>query len=368
MRLEQPDDLYKGVPSCWWSRPRWVATMMALYDLLYDELRATLRAPSVKRETFLAWAIAESDCADLNTGRECRPSVEHLRRRIGRNRRTVQRCRELAGLMDGRQVVFVGRHRTLEERVGPGKSWRRGDKSHGWTSEAALIESPSYAHLVDPAVIEQMLEQGFVAPLPRSGGKLFLSRGQKIASHQNVRERRAPRGPDKKERRKTQRAYDERAQLLASRIKADERFPGWVRRMSRDGLSGVLTKRAIAGWTVDDVYLALNNVLIAGKRIFNHADDPHRYLSWCLKHTPIDEPPALLDRAREVAEDEVRRAEQRAAWEEQRAKAIATANSPGRAAAVAHAAEAKRRAIGKAAEHRQEGEAARRELARQVRE
>jgi hypothetical protein len=90
LRLEQPEDLYVDVPSCWWSRHRWVAYTMALYDLLYAELRATLRAPSVKRDTFLAWAIAESGCADLGTGRECRPSVRYLSQRIRRNRRTVQ--------------------------------------------------------------------------------------------------------------------------------------------------------------------------------------------------------------------------------------------------------------------------------------
>ncbi|WP_433717447.1 hypothetical protein ACQP2U_43905 (plasmid) [Nocardia sp. CA-084685] len=365
MRLEQPEDLYADVPSCWWSRRRWVAYSMALYDLLYAELRATLRAPSVSRNTFQAWAIAESKCADLDTGRECRPSVRHLSERIERHPRTVKRCRELARLLDLRQVVFTGRHRTKLERLA---SYDREDRSRGWAAVAALIESPSYAYLVDNSTLESLLEQDFVTPLPRSGGSLFLSRQNSVTSTKNVIERRAPRGRDKKVRPKTCRAYDERALLLASQVKRDERFPLWIRQMPRQGLAAVLTKRALNGWTADDVYLALNEVLIAGKRIFGNPTDPYAYLGWLLNHTPVNEPPALLDRAREVAQDEARRAAQRETWKQMRAKAIAAADSPARAAAMAKAAELGRRAVGTAAARHQSVEAARRELARQARE
>lgn len=365
LRLEQPDDLYRDVPSCWWSQNRWVATTLALYDLLYAELRATLRAPSVRRETFLAWAIAESDCADLNTGRQCRPSVAHLSRRMKRHPRTVKRCRELARLLDARQVVFRGRHRTKAERL---ESHARRDTARGWTAEAALIESPSYAHLVDKRVLDSLLDQDFVTPLPRRGGSLFLSRHGKASSTKNVRERRAPRGPDKRGRRKSSRSYDPRALLLAAQIRRDERFPLWVRQMGVQGLAAVLTKRALHGWTVEDVLLALNEVLISGKRIFGKPTDPHAYLAWLLGRTPVDEPPALLDRAREVATDAAARAAKRAVWEDLRANAIAAADSPARAAAMAQAARLGHRAIGTAAARHQAAEAARRELARKRRE
>ncbi|WP_433527774.1 hypothetical protein ACQPZ2_44110 (plasmid) [Nocardia pseudovaccinii] len=338
---------------------------MALYDLLYEELRATLRAPSVSRNTFQAWALAESECADLATGRECRPSVRHLSHRIVRHPRTVKRCRELARLLDVRQVVFGGRHRTRAERL---DSWNREDRSRGWAAEAALIESPSYAYLlVDNSIIESLLDQDFVTPLPRSGGSLFLSRHPKITSPKTVTKGRAPRASqDKKAGRRRSRAYDERALLLASQVKRDARLPLWVRHMPRQGLAAVLTKRALHGWTVDDVYLALNEVLISGKRIFAKPSDPYAYLAWLLNHTPVDEPPALLDRAREVAEDAQRRAQKRAMWEELRANAIASGDSPARAAAMAKSAEIGHRALGRAAARMQASAAEQRELARQV--
>ncbi|WP_460746350.1 hypothetical protein, partial [Nocardia goodfellowii] len=366
----KPADLYAGVPACWWSRERWIALVMALYDLLYDELRRTLRAPSVSRNTFQAWAIAESECADIVTGRECRPSVRHLSQKILRCGRTVKRCRELARLLDARQVVFTGRHRTKSERL---LSWKRDDRSRGWTAEAALIESPSYAHLVDNSIIESLLQQGFVTPLPRSGGSLDLSRPAEVSLSQNVTKGRASRGHDKRRARTKCPEYDERAVLLASRIRADERFPLWVRMMGRSGLAGVLTKRAIAGWTPDDVLQGLDQYLLSGKKIFTHPDNPYGYLAALLYPIPVDEPPALLDRAREVAEEEQRRAAIRREWEQLRADTMtaavtaAAAGSPGRAAAMAWSAEHGRRVIGKAAQRHQDVAAARRELAREVR-
>ncbi|MFC9898530.1 hypothetical protein ACFVMC_32970 [Nocardia sp. NPDC127579] len=343
---------------------------MALYDLLYDELRRTLRAPSVSRKTFQAWAIAESECADIVTGRECRPSVRHLSRKIVRCARTVKRCRELARLLDVRQVVVTGRHRTKLERL---LSWKRDDRHRGWTAEAALIDSPSYAHLVDNSTLESLAQQGFVTPLPRSGGSLDLSRPPSVPLSKNVTKGRAPRGNEKKRARRKSPDYDERALLLASRIRADARFPLWVRKMGRNGLAGVLTKRAIAGWTADDVLQALDQFLLSGKKIFTNPDNPYGYLASLLHPIPVDEPPALLDRAREAAKEEARRAAVRREWEQLRADTIAAAaaaateDSPGRAAAMAWSAEHGRRVVGKSAMRHQGVEAARREIARERR-
>lgn len=338
---------------------------MALYDLMYSELRGTLRGPSVRRETFMAWAIAESECADLITGRECRPSVREIAKRIRRKTRTVQRCRELAGLMDLRQVVFVGRHRTKEERL---ESWKRNDRSRGWAAEAALIESPAYARLVDNSIIESLLEQDFVVPLPRSGGSLSLSRPKSTSSPQNVTERRAARGKDTRRGRRKPRSYDSRALLLASRVRSDARNPLWVRQLAVQGLAAVLTRRAVAGWQVDDVHAALDEVYLSGRKIFDRPNDPYAYLAFLLKSTPIDEPPMLLDRAREAALEMEQQSQQRAENEQRRAEAmakvVAAPDSPARAAAVAVAAGAAKRAISTAAIARADAETARREIAR----
>jgi hypothetical protein len=221
---------------------------------------------------------------------------------------------------------------------------------------------------VDNSIIESLLDQDFVTPLPRSGGSLFLSRTQEVPSSKNVTQGRAPRGMDKRGVRRKSRAYDPRALLLASQAKRDDRFPLWVRMMPRQGLAAVLTKRALHGWTATDVYLALNDVLLSGKRIFGNPSDRYAYLAWLLNHTPVDEPPALLDRARTVAEDAEARAAKRAVWEEMRAAAVAAADSPIRATAMAKAAELGHRALGKSAANRAAADAARREIALLARE
>lgn len=369
LRLEQPEDIYADVPACWWSRRHWAAMAMVLYDLLYAELRATLRAPSVSRNTFQAWVIAESKHADLATGRQCRPTVRRLSQRIERHPRTVKRCRELARLLDLRQVVVTGRHRTKLERL---DSWERGDRYRGWAAEAALIPSPAYAHLVDKTALDSLLEQDFVTPLPRSGGSLFLSRTSSVTPVKPMKERRAPRGKDRRGRARTPRAYDPRAVLLASRCRTDERFPAWVRAMGVQGLAAVLTKRAIAGWQADDVVATLGEYCLSGRRILSRPDSPHAYLAYLLRTVPVEEPPMLLDRAREVALEHEQAARARAERERRRAEAMAqvpaAADSPSRVAARQLAAQAGRRGIGRTAQARAAAEAARREIARLARE
>ncbi|MGW6335241.1 hypothetical protein [Nocardia rhamnosiphila] len=368
LRMELPEDAYTGVPACWWSRRRWVALNMALYDLLYPKLRATLRAPSVSRNTYQAWVIAESRCADIVTGRDCRPSVRHLSQRIARHPRTVKRCRQLAGLLDTRQVVFRGRQRTKRERL---DSWNRGDRARGWTAVAALIDSPAYAHLVDNSTLELLLQQDFVTPLPRSGGSLSLSPPKSVQSHQNVIERRAPRRKDTKERVRKPRNYDQKALLLGARIRSDERFPLWLRRLGVQGLAAVLTKRARAGWLADDVHAALDDVWAGGTKVFDSPRDPYAYLAWLLSRTPVDAPPALYERACEAQLEMARRTRIQKQSQRRRAEALAATpaaqDSPARTEAMAAAAVLGQKAVSGAAVRRAGQRAARQELARQAR-
>ncbi len=368
-RLELPEDAYADVPSCWLSRRRWIALNMALYDQLYTELRATLRAPSVSRNTYQAWAIAESRCADIATGRDCRPSVRHLSQRILRHPRTVKRCRELARLLDTRQVVFRGRQRTKIERL---ESWERFDRSRGWTAVAALIDSPAHAHLVDNPTLELLLQQGFVTPLPHRGGSLSLSPPSSVTSHQNGREGSAPRHKDTGRQPRKPRNYDQKALLLAARIRSDARFPLWVRRLGIQGLAAVLTKRARAGWQADDVHAALDDVWKSGKKVFDRPRDPYAYLGWLLGHTPVDEPPALYDRAREAMLEMERRARIQKEAQQRPAEPLAAApaapNSPGRLAAMAFAAAAGQKSISSGATRRVGERAAQQEVARLARD
>lgn len=368
LRLELPDDAFDVVPACWWSRPRWVAHNLALYDTHYAALRAAGRCESVGRRTFLSYLLGESAGADYSTGRNTRVTVRQLQTLTRRSESTVHRCRRLTAVFETRTVVFRGRQRTKLERL---DSWRRDDRGRGWAAVSALHESRLFP--VDNDLVESLLHQGFGTPPRRSLGFRLISHPSSVTPNQTGMERRAPRGKDTKRAAKKVRSYDQRALLLASRCRADERFPLWLRQAGRQGLAAVLTRRAVeGGWTVDDVAAALNQIYLSGRRIYDRPRDPYAYLAWLLKPIPVDEPPMLLDRAREVAVDLEQRATARAEREQRRADAMAKVpaapDSPARRAAMAAAAEVGHRVIGTAAATRAATDDARREIARLARD
>ncbi|MFD3431295.1 hypothetical protein [Nocardia fluminea] len=368
LQLELKDDAYAAVPACWWSRARWVAHNLALYDLYYAELRAAGRIESVSRKTFLAYLHGEAAGADYDTGRNTRVTIRALQNRTHRSESTMHRCRRIVGVFATRTVVFRGRQRTLEERL---DSWRRGDRARGWAAVSALHESPLFP--VDNAHVESILDQGFGTPPPRSGGLRGISPTSVVTLKQDVIERRAPRGTDTKRVRRKARAYDPRALLVASRCRTDQRFPLWVRQLGTQGIAAVLTRRVVdGGWTVDDVLAGLDQVHLSGRKVLDRPREPYAYLAWLLKPIPVDEPPMLLDRARDVALDLEQRALTRADREHRRTEAMAKTpaapDSAARRAALAGAAEASRRAVGRAAVSRAAADDARREIARLARE
>ena len=351
LRLELPEDTYNSVPHCWWSRARWLAHLMELYDAHYRQLYRAGRTPSVGRDTYMLWAALESGAADPRTGRDCRPSVARIARLSERCGRTVQRCRELAGVLKVRSVVFTGRRRTLAERL---DSWMCGDRNRGWTAVAVLHHTIG-GFALNPDHVQDFLDQGIVTPLLRSSGRSLTSVEKSLLTQQNTKNRRAPRdsAPTRKRPKKT--AFDPKAVLLASRCHADERMPHFVRvGMGVRGLAAVLTPRALAGWDVDDVVAAIADYLHSGKRIHARPQNAYSYLAHILKATPLDAPPAAADRARErefharqVAEQRRRREEMAAA-----AQLAAGPNTSGRAAARAAAAAAAARSTSRAAQAR----------------
>ncbi|MGW4719386.1 hypothetical protein [Nocardia sp. NPDC004260] len=367
LRLKLPEDVYTAVPACWWSRERWIAHNLALYDEHYAQLRAEEKVDSVGRRTFEHYLIAESGGADYATGRNSRVTIDQLQAATLRSESTMHRCRRLVNTLGTRTVVFRGRQRTRLERL---DSWRRGDRARGWAAVSALHESSTLP--VDNETVETLLHQGFGTPPGRSSGLRVLSRPNRVSPPQNVMEGRASRGRDEKRRRRKPRAYDSRALLLGARVRADARNPLWLRQLGVQGLAAVLTRRAVAGWQADDVHAALDEVYLSGRRIFDRPRDPYAYLAFLLSSTPVDEPPMLLDRAREASLEAEWQARQRAEREARRAEAMAkipaAPDSPARAAALAAAAAAGHRAIGKAAAARQAAESARREIARLARE
>ncbi|MFF5037859.1 hypothetical protein [Nocardia salmonicida] len=348
LRLTLPEDAYTGsedqqAPACWWGRERWLAHCLALYDEHYSALRAAQTVESVSRKTFAAYVIAESSGADYATGRNSRVTVGRLQREVSRSESTIHRCRRLLARFGCRTVIFRGRQRTRAERL---ESWRRNDRARGWAAVSALHESTTLP--VDNSAAKTLLDQGFGTPPERSYGSSFISRSKLVSSAENEMNRRAPRGIDKRRRPKQHRAYDQRALLLAEHCRRDERMPLWVRQTSRSQLAAALTRYAVAGWLVDDVYGAFEEYRISGKKLISNPDKPVGYLCHILRFVPPDVPPALLDRARTVAEEEAERAANRQLFAEMRAAAMraAAADSPGRAAARAAVAELAHRNMG----------------------
>ncbi|HVJ28454.1 MAG TPA: hypothetical protein VM493_12985 [Vicinamibacterales bacterium] len=367
LRLELPECAYAAVSACWWSRERWIAHHLALYDQYYALLRRNGMVESVSRKTFEHYLIAESSGADYSTGRNARLTVAALQRATLRSESTMHRCRRLLAAFGGRTVVFRGRHRTRAERL---DSWRRDDPCRGWSAVAALHESTTLP--VDNSQVQNILHQGFGTPPGQSPGSLSLSRPRPVTDSQNMKEGRAPRGQDKRRVRRKPRSYDPRAVVLAARVRADERNPVWLRLLGPQGLSAVLTSRAIAGWQADDVHAALDEVYLSGRRIFDRPRDPYAYLAYLLSATPVDEPPMLLDRARETAIELERLERQRVENATRRAEAMATVPAAPNSAAIVRAREiaaaATRRGISTKAAARVAAAAELRDLAQRARQ
>ncbi|WP_067722909.1 hypothetical protein [Nocardia yamanashiensis] len=363
-----PDDPYQGVAACWWGLERFIAHAMALYDMHYTLLYGNRVAESVGRDTFLAYLRAEAGTADFKTGRGARTPMAALMKATGMSESTMHRCRRLLYKFGCRTVVYRGRQLTKLEAL---RRWDRHEpKIKGWTAVSALHESRDFP--VDNSLVQTLLDQGIGTPPERSEGSAFLSRRGCGSSPQNTMERRASRGPDKKERSRRSPAYDPRALRLASGVRRDERFPLWVRLIRPGRLAAVLTRKATASteWDVNDVYGAFEEWRIADKKLLTAPRNPAGYL-WTILDAIQDEvPPARLDRARTVAAEAAEREHRARLREEARAAAMNAAdpNSPGWVAARAIAAEAKHKAIGKAADHRANSDAARRELARKTRD
>ncbi|MFE2962021.1 hypothetical protein [Nocardia tengchongensis] len=328
-----PNDPYKDVAACWWGLERFIAHAMALYDEHYKLLYDNRMVASIKRETFLEYLRAEAGTADFKTGRNAHTSMPDLMKATGMSESTMHRGRQLLYKFGCRTVVYRGRQLTKMESL---IRWNRDlPKIQGWTAVAALHESRDFP--VDNSLVQTLLDQGIGTPPERSEGFSFLSRGEVVSSTKNAMKGCASRGPEKERRAKRHRVYDQKAMLLASGVRRDERFPLWVRQISPGRLAAVLTRKARAEWDVDDVFGGLEEWRIAGKTLLTAPDSPPGYLWKVLDELPDDMPPARYDRARTVQFEEAERKHREQLREEARASAMAKAdeNSPGRQAAMA---------------------------------
>ncbi|MEU0876809.1 hypothetical protein [Nocardia brasiliensis] len=324
MRLVLPEDAYADVPACWWGAERFIAHAMALYDMHYKLLYDNRMVDSVGRETFLSYLRIEAGAADFRTGRNARASIAALMKATGMSESTMHRCRRLLYKLGCRTVVYRGRQLTKLEAL---IRWDRGqEKIKGWTAVAALHESTSLP--VDNKIAQTLFDQGIGTPPERSEGSAFLSRKDSTSSAQNEMKRGAARpGLDKRRvARKRNPAYDPRAKRMAAGVRRDERFPLWVRTIPMGTLTAAVTRKAVAGWDVDDVFGAFEDFRLGKRRLINDPRSPAGYLGHVLNQVRDDIPPARLDRARTVQFEEAERAHRRRLLEEARTAAMAAAH------------------------------------------
>jgi hypothetical protein len=349
---------------CWWSPDRWLTHVAAVYRRGYLLTRPELVALTgggVSLSAVLAVATAHARSADYRTGRSSRPVLgvsggpAGLTAATGLGRRTVTRARTWLRLVGLATEAQPGRHRTFVERLA---SWERGDTRRGWTAEYALHPSTRYPDPVDNhgRVIAGQTVRG--TP-PRSGSSSpERSVGNVLTSTDTNRTTPAARDEDGAPRRASTTA-SARDGLVPSRStgtalmltwRASEACPKWARRYGAHRWAGALTAAAAAGWSARDLNQLLLDAAGTGRPLLADPRRPISYLCHLLARIDVAErPTALIDAqaAEDLARRQTRTADQLARRDVDtavRAAAVEALSGPGRAAALASAAEVATRA------------------------
>lgn len=275
------DVAWAAIP-CWSGRAkRWAQTTVPMaYQLRYNShVRPAMPNNPVSLKALVAVAEARASFADHRTGRNCRPTNEHLAQLTRLSVRTVQRASTALRLLGVATEVMRGRQRTKAERFA---SWRVGDKGRGWASVWALHDSRIQA----------------LSPHPE--GSLFNQK----TSHKSVLttpHRRHTAGRSAATRRTS---HDPTALALANKWVLSEQSPPWARRY-RTGTpwARVLTKAAQHGWTPRDVNTLIQDWVDTGHWI---PDNPHKPIGLLgailAAHGDLANRPSAYDVAREQQE------------------------------------------------------------------
>lgn len=335
VNLELDEGAYAGVP-CWsgggayWSH----VTVARAYDLRYKAIRSQMTSGGIAKHTLILIAAAFARTADVDTGRNARPTNEQLQRATGFTERTIQRARECLRLLGVATEVLRGRQRTYIERMA---SWRMGDRYRGWASVWALHDNAQLNHAFHK--MSPHLERSPVTTHPSPQNRLVATHGR----HKGARHGVAARRP----------APDSGGHRLAVAWRADPQAPPWARRFTPTSWAAMLAAPAAAGWTPRDLNQLITDWLGVGRRISDAPARPIGLLGAILAWHGADnlaERPAALDEAREAQArlaDELalraERAESHRAYVAGRTVGKTAQAGPGRAQAFAALSAARRR-------------------------
>lgn len=339
VNLELDEGAYAGVP-CWSGGGAYWAhvTVARAYDHRYKAIRSQMTSGGIAKQTLILIAAAFARTADVDTGRNARPTNEQLQRATGFTERTIQRARECLRLLGVATEVLRGRQRTYIERMA---SWRMGDRYRGWASVWALHDNAQLNRAIHK--MSPHLERSPVTTHTSPSGDLITTRGRpKAARHGVATLRRAP---------------DPGGQRLAAAWRADTHAPPWARRFTPTSWAAMLAAPAAAGWTPRDLNQLITDWLGVGRRIPDAPARPIGLLGAILAWHGADnlaERPAALDEAREaqarVADEQTRLAESAASLRAHLAGRVvgkAAQAGSGRAEAFAALSAARRRSAGR---------------------
>lgn len=334
LRRNLPDGAYSAIP-CWTGDSAWVQAVEDTYRSEYTAwIRAELwnvRRGGISLKALLSVSEVLADAAAPATGRRCIAPVDSIMRATGLSRTTVQKALMFFLVSGLATEVSAGVTRTRDERRA---GWRTGDNSRGWARELAL-------HPRRAAVDNQDTElagHGDMAPPHTQGSKKHCGAAKRphrcgsswvtTAGAVDKKTKMTARKVRKKPRRAS-------ADLVSLRLAAAwlrcPNAPRWARTRSVNRWAPALVPIAQAGWTDEDLTLALNT-WSRSKGIAIDPQEPIAWMRWWITQIDVTTPPAAKARADRAAADARRLAEQAARRAEQAEarRNAAPQNSPGR--------------------------------------
>ncbi len=263
----------------WWGRADWIA-----------EVRGALtaevcRAHHVAADTVVAVARGMAEFADSRTGRDCRPTNERLVEAAQCSLSTVQRARRVLKALGLVVEVVAGRSSmTLAQRL---QAHANGSSHRAIAAEFALCSLRESARRpqADLRVVDR--DTPPVGALDRG---CVTSRRTPLRGQEPQRGGRSAPAHTEKSRRAPAEVSDLRPRRLAVAAKARV---GWLSGVPTGRMVPTLTRFALAGWSGDDVALAVRDALAARgwRRVPGDLRQPAAYLAGLLRDVdPADRP------------------------------------------------------------------------------
>jgi len=289
----------------WWSAEDWTSEVKTTLRRHRD----LCRAHHVEADTVLAVARGMAGYADHRTGRDCRPTNERLIADVQVSLSTVQRARRVLKTLGFVVELVAGRSvLTREERIA---AWRRGSAHRALAAEFALCgrrdrprrlsRGRRHPQLHRPAVERDTPPRSLVE---RTDSHLSRTHPQTKNETRMAASRPAATTPGMVVGR---RRSDPRARRLADGVL---RRMTWLRGVSARRLTPLLTRFALAGWTVRDVEVGVRDALAAmGWKVPSRLDQPAAYLARVLRDVDHEDRPGALDAEMAAVEAAQRRYE-----------------------------------------------------------